>query len=80
MSIRLLIAVAAVVAVPMAVSGQEPARKTKPTAERRYCQSYTDIQSRLQNRRRCQTRAERDAMKQDARQAVERIQSLKVSH
>lgn len=80
MSIRLLLAAAAVVAVPMAVSGQEPTSKPRQTSERRYCSTYSDILTRLQNRRRCQTKAERDQLKQDSRQAIDKIQTMKASN
>lgn len=79
MSIRLLIAVAAAIAVPVAVMGQTGAPPRKAKAERRYCETYTDVQTRLSNRRRCQTKAERDAMKHEARQVVDRIQTMKAT-
>ncbi len=77
---RLLIAAAAVVAIPMAAVGQDrtsPSR-TNNTAKR-YCEANTDIASRLNNRRRCFTKAEYDAMKQEARRTVDRIQTMKAT-
>jgi len=79
MSIRFLIAAAAAVAVPAVVVAQESAPPRKNTTARRYCDTYTDVHSRLQNRRRCQTKAEREALKQDARQTVDRIQTMKAT-
>lgn len=80
MYIRLLIAAAAVVAIPMAAVGQDRAapRRTNDTAKR-YCEANTDIASRLNNRRRCFTKAEYDAMKQEARRTVDRIQTMKAT-
>jgi hypothetical protein len=78
MSIRLLIAAAAVIAVPVAVMGQQPARKAK--AERRYCVIDNDPAGRLRNIRRCYTKAERDAMKAEAREAIDRIQTRRASY
>jgi hypothetical protein len=80
MSIRLLIAAAAVVAIPMAAIGQD--RDTSPrrnSTAKRYCEANSDIASRLNNRRRCFTKAEYDAMKMEARQTVDRIQNMKAT-
>jgi hypothetical protein len=79
MSIRLFVAALAVVAVPMAVSGQQPAPQRKAEPVKRYCEAYSDVQSRLSGRRRCQSRAERDALKQESRQVVDRIQTMKAT-
>ena len=76
---RFILAAAAVVAVPVAVSGQEgappPPRKESPA--RRTCESNTELGSRLNRVRTCRTRAEREAMKIEARRTVDRIQALK---
>jgi hypothetical protein len=80
MSIRLLAAALAVIAVPVAVLGQQPAPARKAKAERRYCEVDNDPAGRLRNIRRCYTKAEREAMKQEARQAVDRIQTMKASN
>lgn len=80
MSIRLFVAALAVVAVPMAVSGQQPSTQRKaPTVTKRVCEAYSDVYSRLSGRRRCQSAAEREALKQESRQVVDRIQTLKTS-
>ena len=79
MSMRLLIAAAAVIAVPMAVMGQTSAPARKEAPAKRYCETYSDVQTRLAYRRRCQSKAERDAMKQEARQVVDRIQTMKAT-
>jgi len=80
MSIRLLVAALAVVAVPMAVMGQQPAAERRPAPAKRYCETYSDVQSRLSGRRRCQTKAERDQLKMESRQVVDRIQLMKASN
>ena len=75
---RLILAAAAVVAVPVAVSGQEgapPPRKESPA--KRTCESNTELGSRLNRVRTCRTKAEREAMKIEARRTVDRIQALK---
>jgi Ni/Co efflux regulator RcnB len=82
MSIRLLlaaVAVTAVVAVPIAAGGQEPAPDRREASKRRYCEARDDVASRLANRRRCYTKAEYDAMKHEARQVVDRIQMMKAT-
>jgi hypothetical protein len=80
MSIRLLIAAAAVIAVPVAVMGQQPAPARKAKAERRYCVVDNDPAGRLRSMRRCYTKAERDAMKAEAREAIDRIQTRRASY
>lgn len=80
MSIRLLIAAAAVIAVPVAVMGQQPAPPRKAKAERRYCEVDNDPAGRLRNIRRCYTKAERDAMKAESRRTIERIQNMRPSY
>ena len=80
MSIRLLAAALAVVAVPVAVLAQQPAPQTKQKVERRYCEADNDPAGRLRNVRRCYTKAERDAMRREARQTIERIQNMRASN
>ena len=80
MSIRLLIAAAAVIAVPVAVMGQQPTPPRKAKAERRYCVVDNDPAGRLRNIRRCYTKAERDAMKREARETIDRIQTRRASY
>lgn len=80
MSIRLLIAAAAVVAIPMAAVGQDRDNSQRRSASaKRYCEANNDVASRLNNRRRCFTKAEYDAMKMEARQTVDRIQTMKAT-
>lgn len=77
---RLLIAAAAVVAIPMAAVGQDGDAPPRPNnTAKRYCEAATDVASRLNNRRRCYTKAEYDAMKQEARRTIDRIQTQKAS-
>lgn len=80
MSLRLVMAAIAVVAVPVALYAQAPA-PIAPVAsaksERRVCESTIDIGSRLARARRCYSKAEHDAMKAESRATVDRVQSLK---
>jgi hypothetical protein len=81
-SIRFICAAIAVVAIPVAVSGQQPADEppaAPPKTERRTCESSAELGSRLARVRRCRTKSERQAHKQEARQVVDRIQALKVT-
>jgi hypothetical protein len=79
MSTRFFLAALAVVAIPAMVGAQQEAPR-KQAPERRICEAYTDINSKLSGRRRCQTRAERDALRQETRQVIDRIQNLKTSN
>lgn len=80
MSIRLLLAALAVVAVPVVVLAQQPAPERKAKAERRYCVADNDPAGRLRNIRRCYTKAEHDAMKQEARKTIDLIQTRRSSY
>ena len=81
MSLRLVMAAVAVVAVPVALYAQAPA-PSAPVAssksERRICESTVDIGSRLGRARRCYSKAEHDAMQAESRDVVDRVQSLKI--
>ncbi len=82
MSIRLFVAAAAVIAVPMAVMGQ-PAATTKrkeQASERRYCVVDNDPGNRLRRISRCYTKAERDAMRLESRRTIDRIQTARPSY
>jgi hypothetical protein len=73
-----IIALVAVVAVPVTVQGaQEPAKA--PPATKRICTIVPTIGSRVNNTRRCRTRDEAEAEKQEARQVVDKVQNLKVT-
>lgn len=81
MSVRALIAALAVVSVPIAVQGAEPrtqAQKPNPEAKRT-CRVRSEIGSRVNNVRTCQTRAEREASRQEQRKVIDRVQANKVS-
>jgi hypothetical protein len=81
MSFRFLVAAAAVVAIPIAVNGQTSESGTsapRANPERRVCTSNVDLGSRLGRSRTCRTKSEREAAKQEARQVVDRVQSLKI--
>ena len=75
MKLRVLAAVIAVIAVPIAVQGAE-GPSGSPQAKRT-CEVNTPTGSRLGGIRRCRTKAERDAAKAENRSVVERIQSGK---
>lgn len=77
--VRFILAAIAVVAVPVAVSGQENAPPRKESPARRTCESNAEIGSRLNRVRTCRTKAEREAMKIEARRTVDRIQAQKVT-
>jgi hypothetical protein len=69
-------AAAAVIAVPFSVrvaDGQTP----PPASEKCYCDVNQPTGSRLGAVRRCRTKSERDAAKQEARNTVDRIQVMK---
>ena len=79
---RFMLATVAVVAIPIAAIGQQPAAepaKAPAKTERRTCETSTELGSRLSRVRRCRTKSERQAHKQEARQVVDRIQALKVT-
>ena len=69
-------AAAAVIAVPLAVQGAD-GQTTPAPVEKRYCDVAQPTGSRLGAVRRCRTKAERDAAKQEARNTTERIQAMK---
>jgi hypothetical protein len=80
MSVRLLVAAAAVIAAPMAVMGQPITTAPKQPSERRYCVVDNDPANRLRRISRCYTKAERDQMKQEARRNIDRIQTMRTSN
>jgi len=81
MSIRLLIGLAAAVAVPVAVMGQPTeGSQRKQAAERRYCVVDNDPANRLRHISRCYTKAERDAMRAENRRTIDRIQTMRASN
>jgi len=78
MSLRLVMAAIAVVAVPVALYAQAPAPVAPDKSERRVCETTVDIGSRLARARRCYSKAEHDAMKAESREVVDRVQALKI--
>jgi len=80
MSIRLLAATLAVAAVPATAMEQRPASERAAQAERRYCVVDNDPAGRLRNIRRCYTKAERDAMRRETRETIDRIQTRRASY
>ena len=78
MSLRPGLAALAVVAVPVVVAAAPPPANAPAKAERRICRADVDLGSRVARVRRCRSRAEHLAMKQQARETVDRIQALKI--
>ena len=75
---RALLAAAAIIAVPIAMVGAaEPAAKEPDKADAPTCGVSRPVGSRLGGVRRCRSKAEREAHKQEAKQTVDRIQALK---
>jgi hypothetical protein len=75
--VRTLLAAIAVIAVPIAVQGAE-GPSASPDAKRT-CETNVPTGSRLGGIRRCRTKAEREAAKQEARQVVDRVQAFKAT-
>ena len=82
MSVRALLAAAAVIAAPIAVNGAEPQpqpqQKPDPQAKRT-CNVRAEIGSRINTVRTCRNAAEREAARQEQRQVIDRVQANKVS-
>ena len=81
MSLRALLAAIAVVSVPIAVQGAEPqTRQQKVNKDnRRTCTVRAEIGSRINSVRTCRTAAETEAMRQEQRRVIDRVQANKVS-
>jgi hypothetical protein len=75
--LRFLAAAALVVAVPLAVAGAAEPAPRKSEKAKKICEVDATIGTRLGATRRCRTKAERDAHKQEAREVVDRIQMMK---
>jgi hypothetical protein len=75
MKLTAIAAAIAVIAVPIAVQGAQPPAKA-PTAKR-VCTITPTLGSRVNNVRRCRSREELEREKQESRQVVERVQSMK---
>jgi hypothetical protein len=75
MYLRVLAAAIVVVAVPIAVQGAEAPRRTPSALNKRTCEVDLPTGSRLGGIRRCRTKEEREAAKQEDRSTMERIQS-----
>ncbi len=78
MKLTAIAAAVAVIVLPIAVQGAQAPTKSSPPAKRT-CTITPTIGSRLNNVRRCRTAEEREAAKQEARQVVDRIQSMKAT-
>ncbi len=79
MSARALLAVIAIIAVPVAVQGAEPQTAPRAPQTKRVCEATGEIGSRIRHIRRCRSAEEREAAKQEARRAVDRIQNMKAT-
>ncbi|HVQ08070.1 MAG TPA: hypothetical protein VMS43_06505 [Allosphingosinicella sp.] len=78
MLFRLGLTALAVVAVPVVVAAQSPSAAAPRKSERRICRSEVDLGSRVARVRRCYSQSEYVAMKQESRETVDRVQSLKI--
>ncbi len=74
MSIRAWVAAIAVVAIPIAVSGQQPAGDSNNRAEKKICTVHVATGSRLDRVRRCMTRRERDEYRKEMNADLSRQQ------
>lgn len=80
MSARALLAAIVVISVPIAVNGAEPPAQGQPAPkEKRVCTTRMQIGTRLSRVRECRTAAEREALKQEQYQVVDRVQARKVT-
>jgi len=77
MFVRTLVAAIAIIAVPIAVNGARPAGKVRNDATKRICTVQVTIGTRLGRTRVCRTRAERDQMRNEGRDVIERVQNRK---
>jgi hypothetical protein len=78
MLVRRLISTLAVIAIPVAVIGAEPAPRSRDNpSTRKVCEVRGETGSRLGNVRVCRTKAERDQAKLESRRVVERIQNMR---
>jgi hypothetical protein len=77
MSIRALFAAVAVIAIPIAVNGEEPARPAKDDSLKKICRVHTETGSRLGKVQRCMTRREEEQYRKEieldlSRQQIDR--------
>jgi hypothetical protein len=74
---RYLIAAVAMVAFPLSVAAAEKSNGKSSSSEKKICKVERDTGSRLGGVKRCRTRAEMEALKDETRNQIERVQSLK---
>lgn len=81
MYLRALLAAVAVVSVPIAVHGAEPqdAQQKVKAQNKRTCTVRTEPGSRIRAVRTCRTPAEVEALRQEQRRTIDRMQANKVS-
>lgn len=77
MSIRALLAAVAVVAIPIAVNGEQPPRPKKDRAEKKICTIHEQVGTRLSAVRRCMSRREHEEMRKEMGTDLTRQQALK---
>jgi hypothetical protein len=73
---RFLIAAVAVAAIPLSIASAENSGKSS-SAEKKICKVDKETGSRLGGVKRCRTRAEMEALKQESRTQIDRVQALK---
>lgn len=78
MKLTAIAAAIAVIAMPIAVQGAQAPTRSSPQAKRT-CTVTQTLGSRVNSVRRCRTAEEREAAKQEARQVVDRVQSMKAT-
>ena len=81
MSVRAVLAALAVVSVPIAVNGAEPQSKQQKVTPKtkRTCTMRPEPGSRINTVRTCRNAAETEAMRQEQRRTIDRMQANKVS-
>jgi Spy/CpxP family protein refolding chaperone len=74
---RFLIAAIAVAALPLSVAAAEKSSGKSGSSEKKICKVERDTGSRLGGVKRCRTRAEMEALKDETRNQIDRVQALK---
>jgi len=76
--VRALVAAVAVVAVPIVAAGAQTGSIVSSNPTKRSCTVRTTLGTRLGRTVVCQTKEERDQLKREGRDTVERVQNRKV--
>jgi len=80
MSIRALFAAVAVIAIPIAVIGEEPVKPLKDPSMKKICRAHIETGSRLQQVRRCMSSREEEAYRREINMDLSRQQGDKRGH